>query len=196
MGQPEAQNSAHPIRDLLLLAIAFVFAIGCTRWLRFSSAALNYTFGFCILCVPFLALRPILQLPRISKLFGFVLISPLLVLCILTALLMLAWDFDLHPYAKGSCLQELQRVEQIGYTVRLIQDECGGPLTGTSVAVEQRMRLLPGFYLVRNIDYIDGASEGRLTVIGANEIQVHIPKGYGLPAGIDRTYTLKRHIYF
>jgi len=194
--QPAAQTIAHPTRNLLLLAVAFVLGIGCTRWFRFSSAALNYAFGFCILCVPFLALRPLRQLPRISKVFGFVLISPLLILCILMALMMATCDFDLHPYTKGSCLQELQRVEQIGYTVRLIQDECGGPLTGTAVAVEQRMRLLPGLYVVRNVDYIDRAYEGRLTVIGANEIQVHIPKGYGLPAGIDRTYTLKRYVYF
>jgi len=190
------QLRAHPFRNLLLLAIVFVLGIGCTRWFRFSSAALNYIFGFCVLCVPFLALRPLLQLPRISKVFGFVLISPLLMLCILMALMMTTCGFDLHPYAKGSCLQELQRVEQIGYTVRLIQDECGGPLTGTAVAIEQRIRLLPGLYVVRNVDYIDSASEGRLTVIGPNQVQVHIPKGYGLPGDIDRTYALKRHVYF
>ncbi len=196
MNQPATQASSHPIRNLLLLAIAFVLGIGCTRWFRFSAAALNYIFGFCILCLPFLALVPLQRLPRISKVCGFVLISPLLILCILMILMMATCDFDLHPYAKGSCLQELQRVEQIGYSVRLIQDECGGPLTGTAVAVEQRMRLLPGLYVVRNIDYIDRASEGRLTVVGANEIHVHVPEGYGLPEAIDRTYALKRHVYF
>lgn len=196
MDQRAAQSGAHPIRNLLLLGIAFVLGLGCTRWFRFSSAALNYAFGFSLLCVPFLALRPLLQLPRISKVFGFVLISPLWILCVLMTLMMATCDFDLHPYSKGSCLQELQQVEQTGYTVRLIQDECGGALTGTAVAIEQRMRLLPGLYVVRNVDYIDRAYEGRITVIGANEIYVQIPKGYGLPADIDRTYTLKRHVYF
>jgi hypothetical protein len=196
MDQRAAQSGAHPIRNLLLLAISFVLGIGCTRWFIFSSAALNYAFGFCVLCVPFLALHPLLQLPRISRVFGFVLISPLLILCALLTLMMATCDFDLHPYSKGSCLQELQRVEQTGYTVRLIQDECGGPLTGTAIAIEQRMRLLPGLYVVRNLDYIERAYKGRITVIGANEIHVQIPKGYGLPAGIDRTYTLKRHVYF
>ena len=122
--------------------------------------------------------------------------KPLLILCVLMTLMMATCDFDLHPYSKGSCLQELQRVEQTGYTVRLIQDECGGPLTGTAVAVEQRMRLLPGLYVIKNVDYIDRAYEGRITVIEANEIHVQIPKGYGLPAGLERTYTLKRHVYF
>jgi hypothetical protein len=196
MDRPAAQTTPHPIRSLLSLAIAFVLGIGCTHWFRFASAGLNYAFGFLILCVPFIALRPILGFSRISRAFGFVLISPLLIVCILMALAMATCDFDLHPYTKGSCLQELQRVEQVGYTVRLIQDECGGPLTGTAVAVEQWMRLLPGLYVFRNIDYIDRAYEGQLTVIGANEIQVHIPKGYGLPEGVDRTYSLKRHVYF
>jgi hypothetical protein len=196
MDQRAPQSSAHPIRNLLWLAFAFVLGIGCTRWFRFSNAGLNYAFGFCVLCVPFLALRPLLQLPRISKVFGIVLISPLLILCVLMTLMMATCDFDLHPYSKGSCLQELQRVEQTGYTVRLIQDECGGPLTGTAVAVEQRMRLLPGLYVIKNVDYIDRAYEGRITVIEANEIHVQIPKGYGLPAGLERTYTLKRHVYF
>lgn len=196
MDQPARQTGAHQIRSLLLLAITFVLGIGCTHWFRFSSAALNHAFGFCILCVPFLALGPLLQLPRISKVFGFVLISPLLIVCILMALMMATCDFDLHPYTKGSCLQELERVEQSGYTVHLIQDECGGPLTGTAVAVEQRIHLIPGCYIVRNLDYIDRAYEGRLTVMGKNEIQVHILKGYGLPAGIDRTYRLKRYVYF
>jgi hypothetical protein len=196
MDQLTAQSSAHPIRNLLLFAIAFVLGIGCTHWFRFSSAALNYAFGFGVLCLPFLALRPLLQLPRISRVFGFVLISPLLILCILMALMMSTCDFDLHPYSKGSCLQELQRIEQTGYTVRLIQDECGGALTGTAVGVEQRMRLLPGLYVIRNVGYIDRAYEGRITAVGANEIQVHIPNGYGLPEAIDRTYTLKRYVYF
>src|SRR5437868_15351753 len=102
MDQREAQSSPHPIRNLLLLGIAFVLGIGCTRWFRFSSAALNYAFGFCVLCVPFLALRPLLQLRRISKVFGFVLMSPLLLLCILMALMMATCDFDLHPYSKRS----------------------------------------------------------------------------------------------
>jgi hypothetical protein len=196
MHQSAAQTSENPIRNLVFLGIAFILGIGCTRWFRFSSAALNYTFGFCLLCVPFLALRPLQQLPRISRVVGFVLISPLLILCILMTLMMATCDFDLHPYSKGSCLQELQRVEQVGYTVRLILDECGGALTGTAVVVEQRMRLLPGLYVFRNVDYIDRAYEGRLTVMGTNEIQVHIPKGCGLTADIDRTYTLRRHVYF
>ena len=81
--------------------------------------------------------------------------KPFLILCIFMALMTATCDFDLHPYTKGSCPQELQRVEQIGYTVRLIQDECGGALTGTAAAVEQWMRLLPGLYVVRSVDYIE-----------------------------------------
>jgi hypothetical protein len=186
MDRSASQSVAHPIRSLLLLASTFALGFGCTQWFRFSSAASSYTFGFCLLCVPFLALGPLLQLPRISKVIGFVVISPLLVLCLLTVLVAATCDFDLHPYSKGSCLQELQRVEQAGYTVRLIKDECGGALTGVAVAVEQRARLLPGLYVVRTVDYVDRAYEGQITAVGSNEIQVHIPKGYGLPLGIDR----------
>jgi hypothetical protein len=196
MDELAGQSRKHAIRNLLLLAAAFVVGIGCTRWFRFSSPALNYAFGFGLLCVPFLAFRPLLQLPRIAKVLGIVTISPLLILCMLMAFTMATCDFDLHPYSKGSCLQDLQRVEQGGYTIHLIQDECGGPLTGTAIKIEQRMRILPGLYVVRNVDYIDRAAEGQITAVGANEIHVHIPKEYGLPEGIERTYALKRHVYF
>jgi hypothetical protein len=58
------------------------------------------------------------------------------------------------------------------------------------------MLFLPGLYVIRTIDYIDRAYEGRITIAGANEIQIHIPKGPSWSSDTDRTYTLKRHVYF
>jgi len=195
-GQPAAPSNSHPVRNLLFLGLAFLLGIGCCRWFRFSSAELNYAFAMGVLCIPFIALRPLWQFSRIARVFGYVLISPLLLLSVLMLVTMATCDFDLHPYGKERCLPELGRIEQNGYTVHLIQDLCGGPLTGVALKVEQRMLFLPGLYVIRTIDYIDGAYEGRITVAGASAIQLHIPKGPSWSSDTDRTYGLKRHVYF
>ena len=110
-----------------------------------------------------------------------------------------ACDFDLHPYSKGSCMQELGAIEQNGYSVHFIRDGCGGAAQNFILDIEQRALVLPGLYLVRPVDAFDGAYEGRMTSAGANSIRVQIPKGVegsGWNKEIDRTYTLKKHVYF
>jgi len=195
-GQPAVPTNSHPVRNLLFLGLAFLLGIGCFRWFRFSSAGLNYAFTAGVLCIPFIALRQLRQFSRVAKAFGYVLISPLLLLCVLMLVMMATCDFDLHPYGKENCLPELGSIEQDGYTVHLIRDLCGGPLTGVALKVEQRRLFLPGLYVIRTIDYIDGAYEGRITVAGASAIQLHIPKGPSWSSDTDRTYGLKRHVYF
>jgi hypothetical protein len=192
-------NRPRPIRDLIVLGLAFVVGIFLLRHLRFSNASLNYIFGWALLCIPFIALRPISKLPRIPKVIGLVLVSPLLLLCLFMAMMSVACDFDLHPYSKGSCRQALESVEQDGCSVYLIRDGCGGALASWSLFVEQRRQLFPWIYVFRSVDFFDQAYEGSVTSAGANKIRVQIPKGTngsGWNQEIDRTYTLKRHLYF
>jgi hypothetical protein len=96
-------------------------------------------------------------------------------------------------------MEELGRAEQPGYSVQLVRDGCGGPVIGVMLSVEQRMPLIPGLYLTRLMESFDGADEGKLSVVGPNQVRVQIPKcidGSGWHQKIERVYHLKPHVYF
>jgi hypothetical protein len=63
------------------------------------------------------------------------------------------------------------------------------------VALEQRMFVVPGLYMVRHLDYFEGAHEGSLSAEGADRVRVHIPKS-DLHQEIDLVYSLRRLVYF
>jgi hypothetical protein len=188
-GVQPAALKLRPVRDLLLLCAVFLIGFACLRSLRFNSSLLNYIF----------ALRPIWQLGKLPRIIGLVLASPLLFLSLLLILASATCDFDLHPYTKDSCLQDLERIELSGYSVHLIQSGCGGVLVGSSLTIEQRKPIFPGLYLFRSVDFFDGAYEGQIRSVGVDKIYVHIPmgvQGSGWHQQIDRTYALKKHVYF
>lgn len=194
--QQRTEGNSRAALHLFLLSLVFVVGFACFRMFRFTSPSLNYTFGLGVLCTSFLALRSLSQLRKIPKVIGFILVSPLLLLSLLMILAAVACD--LNPRNKG-CRQELQTVRQDGYSVHLVLDGCGGAVSSFMLGLEQRRPVLPGLYVFRSIDFFDGAYEGKMTPVGTNEIQLHIPKGVegsGWTQEIDRTYTLKRHVYF
>lgn len=193
------QSKSHPIRNLLILTLAFVGGLECFQLFRFTLPVLNYAFRWAVLCIPFVSLRPVAQLSRIPKVIGFVLVSPLLLFSLLMILASVSCDFDLRPYSKNSCLQELDRIEKDGYSVHLIRDGCGGAMVSFSLSIEQRRQLLPGLYVFRSIDFFDNAYEGTIVSVGENQIHIHVPKGVegsGWNREVDRTYMLKPHVYF
>ncbi|MGA8273940.1 MAG: hypothetical protein WB919_20420 [Candidatus Sulfotelmatobacter sp.] len=198
--QIAGQTKTHPGRSLILLGCAFLLAYGCIRIFSSSNTAFNHFFVLGWLSIPFIALRPLSQLPRLSKWIGFVLVTPLLLLCLVMCLITVTCDFYLHPYGKDSCLEELGKIEQNGYSVHLVHDRgCGGALDSGSLDVEQRKTIFPGLYLVRSIAYFDGAYEGQITQSGSSAIHVHVPKGAEgsiWHQEVDRTYMLKRYLYF
>jgi hypothetical protein len=107
-------------------------------------------------------------------------------------------DLQLRPQQK-SCMEELGRVDQHGYSVHLVLDGCGGAVVGFIISLDQQMPLLPGLYVKRSLDAFDGAYQGSLTVAGPNEVRVQIPKGVegsGWHQEIGRVYRLKPHVYF
>jgi hypothetical protein len=188
-----------PVRLLIFLAVAFLFGFECSRHLRFTFTLLSYVFGWGLLCIPFFALRPLSQLPKVSKIVGYVLISPILFLSLLMILSSVACDLDLHPYCKGSCAQVLGKIEEEGYSVHLIRDDCGGAISSSMIEIQQRRSLFPGIYAYRYIDIFDSAYEGKMSWVGPNQIRVQIPtgvQGSGWNREVDREYTLKRFIYF
>jgi hypothetical protein len=184
-----------PVRNLVLLGLAFIAGIVCSRCLWFTQPLLNELLVFAVLALPFLALRPLSQLPKIPKVIGRIALTPVLILSFLLALGFVACgDLQLRP-SKEPCLQELSRIDQEGYSVLALCDTCGGPTVGVTLLVEQRMPLLPGLYLVRSVDVFDEASEGNLSVVGPNQIRVQLPRS-SCHQEIDRVYHLKPHVYF
>ena len=195
----ETKPKSHAIRRLLLLGMLFVVGLGCTRVFRFTIPLLNYFFVVGVLCIPFLALRNLAELPRIPKVIGFIFLIPLALLSLLMIFAVMgSVACDLGPLNKG-CLQELGSIERNGYSVHLMLDQCGGVIGSRMLTVEQRKPLLPGPYLFRLVDLFEDAYEGKLTAVSANQIQLHIPKGVQgsyWTQEIDRTYSLKRYLYF
>jgi hypothetical protein len=186
---------AQPVPKLVLLGLAFIAGVVCSRCLRFAQPLLNEFFGAVVLALPFLALRPLSQLPKIPKVIGRIALTPVLMLSFLLALSFVACgDLQLRT-SKESCLEEVARVDRMGYSVHALCDTCGGPTVGVTLLVEQRMPLLPGLYLVRSVDVFDRASEGNLTVVGPNQIRVQISQS-SWHQEIDHVYHLKPHVYF
>jgi hypothetical protein len=188
-----------PIRNLLVLALAFIVGFVCTRCLRFTHPVPNELFGAAVLALPFLALRPLSQLPRIPKIIGRIALTPVLLFALLIGLTFVACgDLELQP-GKNSCMEELGRVDQHGYSVHLLRNGCGGAAVGFMLIAEQRVHLSPGLYLVRSLALFDGAYEGTLTTAGPTQIRIRIPKsveGSGWNQEIDRVFQLKPHVYF
>lgn len=196
---PVKPPSSRAIRHLFYLGIALVLGFACCEFFRFTVAALNYVFGASVLCIPFAALRPVSRLSRIPKVIGFVLISPVLLLSLLMMLFSVSCDFDLHPYTGNSCLQDLETIEEGACSVHLILDGCGGATQSYMLEVEQRRMLVRGLYAFRSIEMFDSAYEGTMTSLGPNQIRVQIPKGVdgsGWYRDVDKTYTLRPHLYF
>ena len=62
-------------------------------------------------------------------------------------------------------------------SVHLLWEEtAGGALGPHGVGLEQRMFVVPGLYLVKPLDYFEGAHEGSLAFEGTDKVRVYIPK--------------------
>lgn len=130
---------------------------------------------------------------------GLILVSPILLLSLLAIVASASCDFDLHPYTQSSCLQELGKIERNRYSVHLIRDGCGGATEPFTLYIEQRRKVVPGLYVFRSIDGFERAYEGTMTAVGDNQIHIHVPKGVegsGWNREVDKTYSLKPHVYF
>ena len=170
------------------------------RMFRFALPPLNYAFVFGVLLLPFLALRPVLQLSRWPRILGCIIIAPILLLSLLLmATFVACGNMEVRHDRKDSCIQELGKVEQGSYSVHLLKDCGGGATVSFTVWLEQDMPLVPGLYLFKSLDSFYGAYEGSLTAAGPHQVHLRIPRGVegsGWHEEVDRVYQLKPHVYF
>jgi hypothetical protein len=180
-----------------LLVVAALMSVGYLfiRTLRFTNGALNVAFVFLFFLLPFLAIRPVLRLRRWPKLAVSIFLAPLLAVSLLCLLLTVTCDIP-AVVERRELSRELATVRQGHYSVHLLwQETAGGAVGPHGVGLEQRMFVVPGLYLVKHLDYFEGAHEGSLSFEGTDKVRVHIPKS-DLHQEVDKVYALERRVYF
>jgi hypothetical protein len=187
----------HPVRRLVVLASLFVLGCVCCQVFEFSLPILNYSFVLLVMSLPLFAIHPIHQLPRIPKIAGLVVVSPLLLIEIAMLLFFVACGSpELHHYRADSCIQQEQAIQQHGYSVHLLHNCGGGATIDRWQWVEQRRRVVPGLFLIKQIDAFYGAARGELSFKGENQLFLRRHQGE-TPEGIeDHVYALKPDVYF
>jgi len=190
-----AHERRNPTRQLVVLAALIPLGYLCIRTVRFTNDLLNLAFLCAFFLIPFLAVGPVRRLRRWSKVFSTIALVPLLAFSSLGLLAMATCDV---PAAVGhrELSRELSTVRLGLYSVHLLwQETAGGAVGPHGVGLEQRMFIVPGLYLVKHLDYFEGAYEGSLTVEGVDKIRLYIPKTT-FHQEINRVYLLKRRVYF
>lgn len=183
------------VRQLLLIAALMSLGYLCIRILRFTSDLLNLVFVCVFLLIPFLGIRPVLRLHHWTKWITIVLLFPLMAFSLLSLVFMVSCDIPVTVQHR-ELSRELASVRQGHYSVHLLwQETAGGALGPHGVGLEQRMSIAPGLYVVRQVDYFEGVSEGRLSSEGPNQVRLRIPGSYGRRE-VDKVYTLKQRVYF
>jgi len=187
----EMRNS---VLQLLVLAVLLVIGYTCIHTLRFTNGALNFIFACAFFIIPFLAIRPVLRLRRRPRIWGLILLSPLLLLSSFLLLGTVVFDGLLGGSERTEPLQTFQ----LGNcTIQLERYENGGAVGVHGLNLEQRRLIVPGLFLVRSVDFFDSALEGTLSVEGPYRVKVHA-KGnyYSYDYQVDKVYDLKPWVYF
>lgn len=103
---------------------------------------------------------------------------------------------ELHHYRQDSCTQEYQSIQQPTYSLHLLVNCGAGAAIRESEWIEQRMKILPGLYMVRTIASFYGATRSEMSMIGPDKLRYRRHEGE-TPEGIwDYEYTVKSHLYF
>jgi hypothetical protein len=192
---PESVNAtSKSARQLLVIAAFTVVVYVCARTLRFTFEPLNFVIGCAWLALPLMAIRPILRLRRPLKVWGIVVLAPLLSLLSLLLVFRVVFDGLLGGTERTEPLQTFNRW---GSTIELQRYENGGAVGYYGLNLEQRRLIAPGLYMVRSIDFFNDAREGTLSVVGPYRVRVHA-KGsyYSNDYEADRIYSLKPWVYF
>jgi len=166
----------------------------CTRTLSFEVGAFNFIFLCAFYLVPFLAIRPVLRLRQRPKIWGLILLTPLLLLC---SFLFLGKSVFEGLLGETERTQPLQTFQQGSSTIQLQRYEYGGSVGVHGLNLEQRRLIVPGLYMVKSVDFFDSAREGTLFVEGPYRVRVHA-KGnyYSNNPEVDKVYSLKPWVCF
>jgi hypothetical protein len=198
MNSPNPANDPNPARHLAVLVVLAAFMYLCASTLRFTHDGLNLAYKFLFLLLPFFAIKPALQLRRWPKVISLVLIVPLSSLSSCGLLGFCACEIPAAVNHR-QLSRELCTLQQERYSVRLAWEEtAGGALGPHGVSLEQRRDILPGMYLVRPLDYFEGASEGTLSWAGKDRVLLNIPVSrHDLDQkNVRHVYSLKPWLYF
>jgi hypothetical protein len=189
-----ANNSAKPVRQLLIIAALVVISYICARTLRFTFEPINFILDCAWLALPFLAIRSILRLRRPLRIWGIAVLAPLLSLSSLLLVGKIVFD---GPLGGAERTEPLQTFQQGASTIELQRYEHGGAVGVHGLNLEQRRLIVSGLYLVRSIDFFSDAREGTLSVDGPYKVRVHA-KGnyYSNDYQVERAYSLKPWVYF
>lgn len=183
------------VRQLLLLIALMGLAYLCIRILRFTNDVLNLVFVCVFLLIPFLGIRPARQLSHWPKLLAAILLYPSLALSLL--FLGVTMSCDVPAAVKHRELtRELASVRQGSYSVNLLWRETAAGAVGPhGVALEQRLSIASGLYLVKHLEYFEGAREGSLSVVGTDKVRLRIPRTDGHQE-VEKVYSLKPWLFF
>jgi hypothetical protein len=179
-------NRRNSVRQLL--GVAALMAVGylCFRTLRFTNGGLNLVFVCAFLLLMFLAIQRLLSLGRWPRMLTTTLLTA-------TVLLLLMKTACGMPDLMLS--RELSVVQQRHCSVHLLL-ETGGGWGPHGVGLEQRMFILPGLYVVKYLDYFDGAHDGSLSVEAQDTVRLHVAARENWNPEINRVYALKPWVYF
>ncbi len=194
MAEPTDDRSS-AIRQLLVIAALMGLGYVCIHSLRFTNDGLNLAFVCGFLLVPFFAIRPVLRLRLWPRVLMSLLLTPLLALSMLALLFTVGCDIPAYVQHR-ELSKELSSVQQWHSSVHLLRQETAGGAVGPhGVGLEQRMFIVPGLYMVKQLDYFEGAYEGSLSAEGADKVRLHIPKSTSHQE-VDSVYSLKHRVYF
>jgi hypothetical protein len=183
------------IRQLVLIAAGIGVGYLCTQILRFTNDGLNLAFFLALVVTPFFAIQPTLQLHRWSKVLTTIALAPVLAMCLLALIITVTCDVPALLQHK-ELSRELGTVQQGHYSVHLLWCETAGGAVGPhGVALEQHMFIAPGIYVVKQLDYFEGAQEGSVSAAGPDKVRLHIPRSNSHEE-VDEVYALKRRVYF
>jgi hypothetical protein len=192
MAESSAQTR-RSVRQLLLIAALIGIGYACIRTLSFTVDSLNFVFVCALFATPFLAIRPVLRLPRKARIWGLVLLSPVL---LLSSFLLLGEIAD-KVFGGTERTEVLQTFQEGRSTIQLQKYENGGAVGVHGLNLEQRRLIVPGLYTVRSVDFFDDAYEGTLSEEGPYKVRV-IANGsyYSNDHQADKVYSLKPWVYF
>ena len=197
-GSAPSDPGSRPVRRLVFLVGLAVFLYWCSDTFRFTLDGLNMAFGCIFLLLPFFAIRPALRLPRWARITTAILLIPVLAFSVMGLAAMAACEIP-NAINHVQLSRELCALQHGDYSVHLAWEETSGGAVGPhGVSLEQRRSILPGIYLVKSLDYFEGASEGTLSWVGTNRVSLNIPIAgyYQTQKNIHREYSLKSWLYF
>jgi hypothetical protein len=162
---------------------------------RFANEWFNIAFACSFFLLPFLALVVALRLRSRVRVAAAVVLAPTLGISLLFLSMIAIFDIP-AAMRHRQFSRDLGSLDQGGYSVYLAWEEsAGGALGPHGVRLEQRKTIFPGLYAFRTLDYFERSTEGSLSAVGPDRVELHIPHTSG-QAEVDRVYYLKPWLYF